>query len=109
MKKLLNMMGLCAVIALIASSTSMAAFWNTKTLEGTVAHIEKNILTVMQQSSDQLKVAVQVQTNEKTEYTKISSIEQLKKGDQVEISYQEENGQNIATSIVKVEPYDKNT
>lgn len=104
MKRFLRMLGLCAVFALAMTSTNVYGLWGTKTVEGTVSNIEKNILTIMRPSSDQLKVALQVRVDDKTEYKKIASLHQLKEGDQVEVSYKEENGQNIATSVVKIDP-----
>lgn len=107
MKHLMNILGLCAVSIFLFTSTGSAAFWDTKTLEGTVANVEHNILTIMEQSSDQLKIAVQIQTNDKTEYKQVPSLDSLKKGDTVEVSYKEENGEKIATSIAKIEPTEK--
>lgn len=107
MKRFITIIGLCAIFTLTIASTGLSALGNTKTLEGTVANIENNIVTIMQQSSDQLKIAVQIQADDKTQYKKVASLEQLKEGDQVEVSYKEENGHKIATSIVRVEPTDK--
>ena len=107
MKRFSSIIGLCAVFALAFTSTNAYALFNTKKVEGTISSVEENILTIMQPSSDELKVALQVQVNDKTEYKEIASIQQLKEGDQVEISYKEENGRNIATSVAKIEPTKK--
>ena len=72
MKRFLMMIGLCAVFALALTSTNAHALFNTKTVEGTISRVEVNILTIMQPSSDELKVALQVQVDDKTKYKKIA-------------------------------------
>jgi Cu/Ag efflux protein CusF len=76
-----------------------------QTLRGTVANASNNVLTLMQEAprKDKLIEAMHFQVNDKTQYKEIRSFKQLKEGDQVEVSFKDNDGQKVATSIIKLE------
>ncbi len=107
MKKLFHVFGLCAILAFAVSSSGLAAWGSGNSVKGRIAAIDSNMLTVMEKSNDQLNVAVQVKTDDQTKFKQVSSLNQLKEGDIVDVSYKETDGLKVATSISKVEQADQ--
>lgn len=99
--------GLVGLLAL-TTSASAGLFTMDKTAAGTVFQVEGNSLTIMSKTDEDHSTSLTLQVNDKTAFNKVASVSQLQKGDQVQISYKEEAGQNIALSVTKVEqPQDK--
>lgn len=97
MKKLLSTLILATLIALPATQAS-ALFGLPKTFKGQVQYVDQNLVSVSQLKNNQTKEMV-FQVNQETKLGEISSIDNLKAGDEITVEYKEEEGSNIAVSI----------
>ncbi len=92
---------LVAGILVFLSGITLAALWG-KTLEGSVARTDQGMLTISQQAADGSIEEISIQLNDQTRYEEIASANELAEGDQVKIEYKEDQGQKVATKVMKI-------
>ncbi len=69
-------------------------------LEGTVKHVGQEMLIVTSTSEDGLRLQeISLWVNDETRFHDVASLGELKQGDQVKVSYKEEEENKIAISI----------
>jgi len=85
---------------LALSAPAWAAWGLPTTMEGSVQNIENNSITLAPQSEAGNKMEpVNVEVNDKTEFEKLTSLDELNVGDKIQVQYKEEEGKKIATQI----------
>ena len=88
------------------------ALWEHNSLQGTVKSIASNMITIDSisnpgRAANKTDAAIEMQevsfqVNDKTKLNELSSVNDLKEGDTVKISYKEDSGQKVATSVERV-------
>lgn len=75
------------------------------TVEGSVSNVTENLLTLDPEGifSNELNLEV----DRDTEFEALSSLNDLKKGDEIKVEYYEQDGKNIASHIMKVPQAEK--
>jgi type 1 fimbria pilin len=103
MKRIMTLMGLLVGAAFILGPTmSKAAMYGQNvSLEGTIIDISANVVTINQQSENQLR-EIEIHVNQDTDYQEVSSLDELHAGDRVQVEFFEQGDQRVAAKITKM-------
>ncbi len=98
MKKFYTLLLLCAGLVVIASSASAE-----RTATGFISFLKDNTMVLITQSKIQDHIFnIYLQINDDTKFHKFSTVDQLGKGDLVEVSYKIHQGLKVATDVTKI-------
>lgn len=97
------MMVIAGFVALGISGGSVFGAIEQNSIEGVVVSISDLGLTVSDSRAILFTKTEEIQVNDATEFEVVSSLQDLKEGDQVEVEYYEEDGHKIAVFVLKKE------
>lgn len=72
-----------------------------ETLEGTVESIGADTLAIISETEATQKM-VEIRINAETQFEEVASLDNLKVGDKVKVTYKEEDSAKIALSVAKI-------
>ena len=96
----------CAAAFLFTVAAPASALWGMgDSVQGEIQSVSGDMITVQkeQQNPDQQGEQIQLKVNDQTDFGELSSVDDLKQGDQVEIKYNQEGQDNIATQVSRQE------